>query len=102
MKKPIKVQPLGNRVIIFAPDAKKENKETRVGAIIIPEVASNASRASLVNPYLTAKVLAVGEACKVAWPGQRVVVAKSDCWVVTVDGVEHAFIREEAIVAMLS
>jgi co-chaperonin GroES (HSP10) len=95
------IQPLHDRILVSAPPKRDDSKEKTIGGIIIPPIASNATRADLDPPHMTVSVLAVGGDCKVVKAGQKIVVRKPDCFVVKLDEVEHVMIREANVVAVL-
>lgn len=98
----LKLKPLHDRVLIAAPPPKKD-KETVKGGIIIPDAASNATRAGIEPPHMIVKVIDAGEACKLVKKGDRILVRKPNCFVVKIDGEEtdHVMIREADVVAIV-
>lgn len=94
--------PLNDRILIAAPPRKKDEEIIKDG-IIIPKVASNATRADLDPTHMIVDVIDVGHKCEVVKKGQRVVVRKPSCFVVKMDSeeTEHVMVREADVVAIV-
>lgn len=96
------ILPLGDRILLDLPPRAEQNAEKIIGGIVIPQgITSGATINSIDTSHAMARVIAVGETCKVVKAGQRVVVRKPNCFIVKLDGgPEHVMIREADVVAL--
>ncbi len=98
------ILPLHDRVLVRTPRTSAEEKGERVsGLIIIPEVASQATKNAIDPIHIVCVVLACGPDAKSVKPGQRVVVRKPDLFVMSPDivGDEQTLIFDKHIMAVL-